>query len=280
MTQAADPVHRSSWRVWVSAARLRTLPAAVAPVVVGSAVAGHEHRFDPVASAICLVFALLVQVGANFANDYYDFVHGADTEHRVGPRRAVASGLVTPGAMRRAMAAVFAAAFLLGLSLIAWGGPWMLVVGVACIAQRNRLHGRALAPRIPRTWGSLRLRLLRPRRRIHDLFRAGGPGLTPRPARRGGDGGPCGQHSAREQLPRRRHRRRGAQEDLVVRFGPRFARIQFAASIVFALAVPVAFWATGFGRGCLLPLSGRAPRLLAFPSPEVRPGRPQNSWRC
>ncbi|HWA11066.1 MAG TPA: 1,4-dihydroxy-2-naphthoate polyprenyltransferase [Opitutaceae bacterium] len=122
-------------QIWVAAARPRTLPAAVAPVIVGSALAWHAGRFDAGAALLCLGFALLVQVGTNFANDYYDFVKGADTAARVGPRRAVAAGWVAPAVMRRAMILVFAAAFLLGLSLIHWGGPWLLAVGVASIAS-------------------------------------------------------------------------------------------------------------------------------------------------
>ncbi len=119
--------------VWLSAARPRTLPAAVAPVIVGAALAWRDGAFDLLASSICLVFALLIQIGTNFANDYFDFVHGADTAKRVGPRRAVAAGLVSPGTMRKVTIGVFATAFLLGLSLIAWGGPWLLALGVACI---------------------------------------------------------------------------------------------------------------------------------------------------
>lgn len=120
-------------QVWWSAARPRTLPAAIAPVLVGSALAWREGAFDPRAAGLCLGFALLVQVGTNFANDYYDFMHGADTAARVGPRRAVAAGLVTPATMKRAMWLVFAVAFLCGLGLLAWGGPWLLVVGIASI---------------------------------------------------------------------------------------------------------------------------------------------------
>lgn len=121
------------WGIWWSAARPRTLPAAVAPVVVGTALAGRMGGIDPAAAGICLGFAVLIQIGTNFANDYYDFIKGADTAARVGPTRAVAAGWVTPAAMKRAMLAVFAAAFLLGLSLIAWGGPWLLVIGVASV---------------------------------------------------------------------------------------------------------------------------------------------------
>lgn len=128
--QPPDPVR---WPIWLEAARPRTLPAAFAPVVVGSALAWHAGAFIPAAAAICLGFALLIQIGTNFANDYYDHRKGADTEKRVGPRRAVAAGLVSPAAMKRAMIGVFAAAFLLGLSLLHWGGPWLLVIGLASI---------------------------------------------------------------------------------------------------------------------------------------------------
>jgi 1,4-dihydroxy-2-naphthoate polyprenyltransferase len=120
-------------RVWLEAARPRTLPAAVAPVCVGTALAARQHCFVWPAAAACLGFALLVQIGTNFANDYYDFLKGADTAERVGPRRAVASGLIAPGTMRRAMIAVFVAAFGLGLTLLAYGGWTMLLIGLASI---------------------------------------------------------------------------------------------------------------------------------------------------
>ena len=119
--------------IWLAAARPRTLPAAVAPVLVGSALAWRAGHFVAPAALACLAFGLLVQIGTNFANDYYDFVKGADTAARVGPRRAVASGLVAPATMRAAMLAVFALAFLTGLTLLSYGG-WPLVgLGVASI---------------------------------------------------------------------------------------------------------------------------------------------------
>jgi len=121
------------WKIWAAAARPRTLPAAVAPVLVGTGLAWRDGKFDGRAAALCLGFGLLVQIGTNFSNDYYDFVKGADTAARVGPRRAVAAGLIAPAAMHRAMWGVFAAAFLCGLGLIAWGGPWLLLVGALSI---------------------------------------------------------------------------------------------------------------------------------------------------
>lgn len=122
-----------AWRIWFAASRPRTLPAAIAPVLAGSALAWHDGRFNPLAALVCGAFALLIQIGTNFANDYYDFVKGADTAERVGPKRAVAAGWVTPATMRLAMILVFAAAFLVGLSLLRFGGWPLLVVGVTSI---------------------------------------------------------------------------------------------------------------------------------------------------
>jgi len=93
----------ATWAIWIEAARPRTLPAAVAPVIIASALALRDDLFADPAAFSCLVFALLIQIGTNFANDYYDFIKGADTAERVGPRRAVAAGLVKPAAMKRAM---------------------------------------------------------------------------------------------------------------------------------------------------------------------------------
>lgn len=129
----------SKAQAWLLAARPKTLAAAFVPVAVGTAVAwdllrGRGGDFDPAAALVCLLTALLLQVGTNFANDYYDFVHGADTEERVGPTRAVQAGLVTPGEMRAATVATFALAFLGGLYL-AWVAGWPLVViGVTSVA--------------------------------------------------------------------------------------------------------------------------------------------------
>jgi 1,4-dihydroxy-2-naphthoate octaprenyltransferase len=102
--------------------------------MVGTALAAQDHAWDVAAASLCLGFALLIQIGTNFANDYYDFMRGADTATRVGPRRAVAAGLVRPETMKRAMIAVFVTAFVIGLGLVNWGGPWLIAIGVASIA--------------------------------------------------------------------------------------------------------------------------------------------------
>ena len=116
-------------RVWVQAARPRTLPAAVAPVLVGTAAAEQVIVWRAVAA---LVVALAVQVAVNFANDYFDGVKGVDTADRLGPRRAVASGDVSPRAMKVALAVALAGAGLAGLALAAVAGWELIVVGAVC----------------------------------------------------------------------------------------------------------------------------------------------------
>lgn len=119
---------------WIGAARPKTLPAAAAPAVCATALAFHDGAFAALPAVVCLGFALLVQIGTNFANDYYDFRKGADTKDRVGPTRAVASGLIAPASMRNTAFGVLALAFVVGLTLVAWGGWWLLLVGLASVA--------------------------------------------------------------------------------------------------------------------------------------------------
>jgi 1,4-dihydroxy-2-naphthoate octaprenyltransferase len=202
-----------------------------------------------------MAFALLVQVGTNFANDYYDFLHGADTGARVGPRRAVAAGLVAPAVMRGAMAGVFAAAFLVGLGLIHWGGPWMLGIGVASI-----LCGIAY------TGGPWPLGY----HGLGDLFVFIFFGVVAvcvtyfvQAGRFSWDSllasAPVGLLAMNILLV---NNYRDAETDaaagkrtLVVRMGRPFARAQFAVSLGVALAAPFAFLAMGFRAWCLLPLA-------------------------
>ncbi|MFP3940886.1 MAG: 1,4-dihydroxy-2-naphthoate polyprenyltransferase, partial [Thermoanaerobaculia bacterium] len=121
-------------RAWVLAARPKTLAAAVVPVAVGSAVALDAGGFAALPALAALVGALWIQVGTNFANDYFDFVHGADTADRVGPTRAVAAGLLTPAAMRAGAALAFGLATVCGLYLALHAGWPVVVIGVASVA--------------------------------------------------------------------------------------------------------------------------------------------------
>jgi 1,4-dihydroxy-2-naphthoate polyprenyltransferase len=118
----------------VEAARPRTLPAAVAPVLVGTAAAATPvGELSWSRAGLALVVALALQVAVNYANDLFDGLRGVDTEARTGPRRAVASGLVTPRRMRDAMVVALAVAGVAGL-LLAWLVGWeLLLVGLAAI---------------------------------------------------------------------------------------------------------------------------------------------------
>ncbi|HEY7065125.1 MAG TPA: 1,4-dihydroxy-2-naphthoate polyprenyltransferase [Chloroflexota bacterium] len=121
-------------RVWLLAARPATLPAAITPVFVGSAAAASTGHFRVDAFLVALVASMLIQVGTNLANDYFDFVKGADTAARLGPRRVTQSGLIAPGAVRRATVLVFGLAAVCGLYLVLVGGWPILAIGVASIA--------------------------------------------------------------------------------------------------------------------------------------------------
>lgn len=118
---------------WIEAARPKTLPAAVVPILVGTAEANRLGFFDWWPVAICLVFALLVQIATNMANDYYDHVRGADTKDRLGPERLSASGRIEPRKMLVASLLVFLFAFLVGLNLVAYRDWTLLVVGIVSI---------------------------------------------------------------------------------------------------------------------------------------------------
>jgi 1,4-dihydroxy-2-naphthoate octaprenyltransferase len=123
------------WRAWLAGARPRTLPAAVVPVLVGTACAAG--RADVVAwrALAAGVVALALQVGTNYANDYSDGVRGTDSDgRRVGPVRLVGSGLKSPGAVKRAALASFLVAGVAGLALAVAVGPELVVVGAAAIA--------------------------------------------------------------------------------------------------------------------------------------------------
>lgn len=112
---------------WISAARPRTLPTSIAPVILATTYAWQDDKADWKVFTICMLFALAAQIASNFANDYFDYKHGSDKPNRVGPRRAVASGDIKPKTMLRATIITLAIAAVLGCMLIPVGG-WPLVL--------------------------------------------------------------------------------------------------------------------------------------------------------
>ncbi len=118
---------------WIEATRPKTLAAALVPVLVGGALAFDHNTLLILPTFVALVCAILIQIGTNFANDYYDFVKGSDTEDRVGFKRASANGLIHPETMKKAAFGTMLLAFLLGMYLV-WHGGWViLLIGVLSI---------------------------------------------------------------------------------------------------------------------------------------------------
>ncbi|CAN5888519.1 1,4-dihydroxy-2-naphthoate polyprenyltransferase [soil metagenome] len=117
-------------KYWVEATRPRTLVAGIVPVLVGTAAAG---TLLPLRFIGALVVAVFMQVGVNFANDYFDAVKGVDTHERLGPRRLTSSGLIPADAMRNAMVAAFAVALAAGLGMAAAAGWELAVVGAVSL---------------------------------------------------------------------------------------------------------------------------------------------------
>lgn len=112
---------------WISAARPRTLPTSIAPVILATTYSWQDGKANWKVFTICMLFALAAQIASNFANDYFDYKHGSDKPNRVGPRRAVASGDIKPKTMLRATIITLAIAAVLGCMLIPVGG-WQLVI--------------------------------------------------------------------------------------------------------------------------------------------------------
>jgi 1,4-dihydroxy-2-naphthoate octaprenyltransferase len=129
-TTSATP---SGVRIWLMAARIRTLPAAIAPVLVATALAGWQHIFHPLRFVAALIGAIFIQVGTNLSNDYSDARRGADAEDRLGPVRVTAGGLVPPRQVLIATYVSFGVAVLAGVYLVVVAGWQLLLVGAASI---------------------------------------------------------------------------------------------------------------------------------------------------
>lgn len=133
---------------WIGAARLRTLPLAVAPVVIGTGAARSTGpEFHWVIALACLAVAVLLQIGVNFANDYSDGIRGTDAV-RVGPARLTASGRVTPRTVLVIALVFFALAAAVGIAIVVrteqW---WMLAIGAACVHAPTRPTSSSVSPR-------------------------------------------------------------------------------------------------------------------------------------
>jgi 1,4-dihydroxy-2-naphthoate octaprenyltransferase len=129
----ADKRRSKKIKIWIEAARPKTLWASVAPVVIGVAMAYADGYWNFFIAIFTLLSAMMIQIGTNYANDYFDHKHGADTTERIGPVRATGAGLVRPETMRSAYVLAFGISVLTGIFLISRGGWPILVIGFLSI---------------------------------------------------------------------------------------------------------------------------------------------------
>jgi 1,4-dihydroxy-2-naphthoate octaprenyltransferase len=223
-------------------------------VVVATALAAVHHSADLGKAAVCLVFAVLVQIGTNFANDYFDFVQGADTPARVGPRRAVAAGLIAPRVMLAATWGVLGLAFVVGLLLVREGGWVLLPIGVVSIVCAVAYTGGPF-PLGYNGLGDVCVFVFFGLVAVGATFYVQAGGLSP-------DVMPCAAAVgllAANILVVNNYRdagtdARAGKRTLVVRFGRRFAVWQYGLSHGVALLVPPALLLLHYRWPVLLPL--------------------------
>ncbi|ELZ60911.1 1,4-dihydroxy-2-naphthoate octaprenyltransferase [Haloferax sp. ATCC BAA-644] len=251
------------------ASRPQTLPAAAAPVVVGTAVAVHADLFAPLPALAALVGALLIQVGTNFANDYYDAVQGADTEAREGFTRVTAGGLIPPSEVKRAMYLTFAAAVLLGTYLVYVGGVAILVIGLLSVASGIAYTGGPY-PLGYHGLGDLFVFVFFGLVAVVGTFYVQAASVLAAPLSVGIPAGTVTLVAVLASLPIAAistnilvvNNVRDKEEDattgkrtLAVRFGYGFARAEYVAMLALAYAVPVYLWTrAGFDWYVLLPV--------------------------
>jgi len=277
MTAQAQEVSRR--RAWVMAARPQTFPVAAAPVAVGVGYALHEGVFAPLPAFAALLGAVLITVGTNLANDYYDAARGADTGDREGFTRVTASGLIEPPAVKRAMWLTFAVAILLGSYLVWVGGVPILVVGLLSVASGVAYTGGPY----PLGYNGLGdpfvfvfFGLVAVAGTVYvqaASFVAGVP-VAPPPDTVSLDAVVAGIAPGAmatnvlvvNNIRDRDEDRETGKRTLAVRFGLRAARAQYVSMLALAYLVPVYFSLTGYGLTALLPLlSLPAAALVARP---------------
>lgn len=124
----------ASLKIWLDMMRPKTLPASAAPVIAASVYAFSRGCFDWIAALLALCFALAAQIASNLANDYYDYRNGSDGEQRVGPRRHIASGDVSPASVVAALCTFMSVASAIGVALLWYSGQWWLIfVGILIV---------------------------------------------------------------------------------------------------------------------------------------------------
>lgn len=128
-----EKVKENSPKAWLLAARPKTLAGAATPVIIGSSIAFADGKFQWIPALICLLFAFLMQIAANFINDLFDFLKGTDRSDRLGPERACAQGWISPKAMKTGIFVTTLLACASGSILLFYAGWELIVIGTVCI---------------------------------------------------------------------------------------------------------------------------------------------------
>ncbi|RQG95953.1 1,4-dihydroxy-2-naphthoate polyprenyltransferase [Natrarchaeobius chitinivorans] len=264
-------VEMSRTKAWVMAARPQTLPAAAAPVIVGTGLAMYEGVFAPLPALMAFVGAALIQVGTNFANDYYDAIKGADTEDRDGFTRVTQAGIIPPEQVKLATIVTFGLAIVTGTYLVFVGGLPILVIGLVSVfcgwaytggPYPLGYHGLGdlfvfVFFGLVAVVGTYYVQA------VAALPISGVPTTVPP--------GTVTREAVLASLPvaglstailvvnNVRDRETDAEtgkRTLAVRFGYRISRLEYTAMIALAYVIPVWFWlGEGVGPGVLLPLA-------------------------
>jgi len=260
---AAAPLAAPSLRTWLLAARPKTLTAAVVPVVVGTGLALGQGMAVLWPALAALVGAMLIQIGTNLTNDYYDFRKGADTHERVGPTRVTQSGLIAPQTVLAAGAGCFALAVLVGVSLVARGGWPFVAIGLASVLAGWAYTGGPY-PLGYHGLGDLFVMVFFGLVAVPGTFYAQAlllvPAVWPAAVAVGATGTMI---LVVNNLRDMDTDARAGKRTLAVRFGRGFGRAEYVALLILALAMPVLMLAAGWARWPVLLALLAAP--LAWP---------------
>jgi 1,4-dihydroxy-2-naphthoate octaprenyltransferase len=231
---------------WILAARPKTLAAGVAPVCVGTALAYGVGKGRALPALAALAGAVLIQIGTNLANDYFDFKKGADTAERLGPMRVTQAGLVAPGAVLAAAVVAFGAAFTVGVYLTAIAGWPIAVIGVLALASGWAYTGGPY-PFGYHGLGDLFVFVFFGLVAVAGTYYAQSLALTPLSIAAGVPAGALATGLlAVNNLRDIETDRRAGKRTLVVRFGVAAGRAEYVTLLSVAYAVPLAIWAAGW----------------------------------
>lgn len=241
--------------VWLQAIRPRTLSAGAMPVLLGIGLAHGDGVAKVLPAAAALLGALLIQIGTNLANDYYDFKRGADTSERLGPVRVTQSGLIPPGTVWWGSVLCFAAATVVGVYLVAVGGWPILVLGVLSLLAGFAYTGGPF-PLGYLGLGDALVFLFFGFAAVAGTYYVQAGRLTPAfwfPAVAAGSLGTAllVVNNLRDVVTDAR----AGKRTLVVRWGARAARIEYFSMLAIAFLSPAVLWLSGWGKAwVLLPL--------------------------